>query len=412
VKSVGASRDLRYLTEYIRLRWRLITFIATFTFCLLAMTLIGQIFDGGGVTDMKKFHFLLAFLLVQGALAQSGDEPIENRPGLSLRETFDLYIRAVQNSDLKGLFTTVTDSEGFFFLTADGKLLNRDEYYSFHRQWFADTGWEMPVELLTVKEGKEYGYANAIFYYRSKLPDDRTYNLESYFTLIFRKEDEMWKVVADVCTPIHRYESERDTAIRYDMDQEYLFKTIKERRTVRKYKPTPVPDEHVRKILDAARFAPTSGNQQPWKFLVIRDRGKLDQLKGQALSWYLDLYKTQKSPSQEELESTGAAVGDILENVLSAPVYVAVLVDSKANYPDHIVHDGALAAGYLMIAARALGYGTGYFTTFFPENQMKEFFGIPDQYKLICFTPIGVPDLWPETPTKKELDEMIIFESF
>ena len=361
---------------------------------------------------MKKVCLLLAFSLAQGAFAQSGHEPIENRPGLSLRETFDLYVRAVQDSDLKGLFSTVTDSDDFFFLTAGGKLLNRDEYYSFHQEWFAGTNWEMPVELLSVREGKEFGYTSAIFYYRSRLPEDRTYNLESYFTLVFRKENEMWKVAADVCTPIHRYISEPDTAIKYDMDQEYLFKTIKERRTVRKYEPTPVPDEHIKKILDAARFAPTAGNQQPWKFLVIRDRGKLNQLKGQALSWYLDLYKSKMSPSQEEFESTSAAIKNILDNVLSAPVYVAVLVDGKANYPDYILHDGALAAGYLMIAARALGYGTGYFTTFFPENQMKEFFNIPDQYKLICFTPIGVPEKWPETPAKKELKEMIIFESF
>jgi nitroreductase/ketosteroid isomerase-like protein len=412
VKSTSISKRLQYLTKYEKRRKATLVFLAIFTFCLLALTLTGQIFDRKGVVNMKRIYLLLTLLVVQGAFAQSGDKPVENQPGLSLRETFDLYVKAVQNSDLKGLFTTVTDSDEFFFLAADGRLLSRDEYYNFHKEWFADVDWEMPVELLTVREGKQLGYTNAIFYYRSKLPDRRTYNLDSYFTLIFRRENEMWKVAADVCTPIHRYITEPDTAIKYDMDQEYLFRTIKERRTVRKYKPTPVPDEHIRKILDAARFAPTAGNQQPWKFLVIRDRGKLDRLKEQALSWYLDLYTAKKNPSHEELESSSAAVKEILENVLSAPVYVAVLVDSKANYPDYILHDGALAAGYLMIAARALGYGTGYFTTFFPEKQIKEFFGVPDQYKLICFTPIGVPDQWPETPAKKEPEETVVFESF
>jgi nitroreductase/ketosteroid isomerase-like protein len=412
VKSISISKRLQYLTKYEKPKKAIVVFIAFFTFCLLVITLIGHISNTGGVINMKKIYLLMTLLVVQGAFAESGDKPIENRPGLSLRETFDLYVKAVQNSDLKGLFTTVTDSDEFFFLTADGKLLNRDEYYSFHRKWFADADWEMPVELLTLKEGKDCGYTNAIFYYRSKLPGGGTYNLESYFTLIFRKEDEMWKLAADVCTPIYRYISEPDAALKYDMDQEYLFRTIKERRTVRKYKPTPVPDEHIKKILDTARFAPTAGNQQPWKFLVIRDRNKLDGLEQQASGWYLDLYKSKKSPSQEELESTSAAVKEILDDVLSAPVYVAVLVDGKAIYPDYILHDGALASGYLMIAARALGYGTGYFTTFFPEKQMKEFFAIPDQYKLICFTPIGVPDQWPETPAKKELEEMIVFESF
>jgi nitroreductase len=187
---------------------------------------------------------------------------------------------------------------------------------------------------------------------------------------------------------------------------------IKSRRTVRKFNSTPVPKEHILKILDAARFAPTAGNQQPWKFLVVEDREKLDQLQGASLEWFLERYQKMRELTAEELEKAKESLGETLTNVLSAPVYVAVLVDSKAKYPDYVIYDGTLAAGNLMIAARALGYGTGFFTSYFPEAQMKEFFGIPDQYKLICFTPIGVPDAWPETPPKKSLDEVVVFESF
>jgi hypothetical protein len=100
-----------------------------------------------------------------------------NQPGLSLRQTFDIYVKSVQNPDLEGLFGTVTDSDDFFFLTSDGSLLDRDEYYKFHEDWFKAMDWGMPVELLKVKEGKEYGYTNAIFYYRMKIPDGKTYNL-------------------------------------------------------------------------------------------------------------------------------------------------------------------------------------------------------------------------------------------
>jgi nitroreductase len=102
----------------------------------------------------------------------------------------------------------------------------------------------------------------------------------------------------------------------------------------------------------------------------------------------------------------------MLENVLSAPVYVAVLVDSQARYPKYTVHDGTLAAGNLMIAARALGYGTGFFTTFFPGEKMRELLGIPERYQLICFTPIGVPDEWPQAPDKGSLEDVVVFEEF
>ena len=337
----------------------------------------------------------------------------ENRPGLSLKETFEIYVKAVQNSDLETLFTTVTDKEEFLFLTSTGKLIDsRNGYYKFHEDWFKEKDWEMPVELLEVHEGREYGYTVAIFHYKQKIKDGKIYNLDSYFTLIFHKENGMWKVVADICTPISRYFSEINSDVKYTFEQNYLFNIIRNRRTVRKFKSTPIPKEHIMKILDAARFAPTAGNQQPWKFLVIRDRNKLNELQKQALTWFIEKYKKERKPDEQELNRIKGAVKKILKNVLSAPVYIAVLADSKSKYPNYILYDGTLAAGYLMIAARALGYGTGFFTTFFPEQKMKEFFNIPDRYKLICFTPIGVPEKWPETPPKKSLEELVVFESF
>ncbi len=337
----------------------------------------------------------------------------ENRPGLSLKETFDLYVRSIQNSDLKSLFSTVSDNPKFFFLTSRGRLIDtREGYYRFHAEWFKEREWEMPVDLVEVVEEKDYGYTNAIYHYRSKVPEGGIVGLDSYFTLIFHKEDAMWKVVADVCTPIRRYRTEINPEIKYTSDQVFLFETIQNRRTVRKFKPTPIPREHILKILDAARMAPTAGNQQPWKFLVVQNRDKLAELQKDALSWYLDLYHRRIKPTEEDLSKVRESVKKTLQNVLSAPVYIAVLVDSSAKYPDYILYDGTLAAGNLMIAARALGYGTGFFTSFFPEDKMKKFFNIPDQYKLICLTPVGIPEEWPQPPSKKKLEEVVIFESF
>ncbi|TRO50072.1 nitroreductase, partial [Candidatus Bathyarchaeota archaeon] len=50
-----------------------------------------------------------------------------------------------------------------------------------------------------------------------------------------------------------------------------IFDAIKTRRSVRKYKPEPVLDEHLKQILEAARLAPSAGNKQPWRFVVVRD---------------------------------------------------------------------------------------------------------------------------------------------
>jgi len=194
--------------------------------------------------------------------------------------------------------------------------------------------------------------------------------------------------------------------------QEYLFDIIKSRRTVRDFQATPVPKEHILKILDMARSAPTSGNQQPWRFLVIQDRAKLDRLKGEAAVWFLAEYEKRMKPAPEVLERMRKQVPAAMAKVLSAPVYVAVLTDSQSAYPFDNRYDGPLAAALLMIAARSLGYGTGFYTTYFPEERMRQFFGIPERYNLVCFTPIGVPVEWPQAPAKKALDDFVVFEKF
>lgn len=362
---------------------------------------------------MKRNLYFLNFLFLFTTFTLSSEIIAQSDPSFSLKETFDLYVESVQNSDLEGLFSTVSDNERFHFLTSKGEFIDsRHGYYRFHENWFKEKNWKMPVELLEIHEGKDYGYTIAIFHYTSNLPHGGLYTLDSYFTLIFHKENGMWKVVADICTPVEQYFTGADSEVKYDSKQKYLFDIIENRRTVRKFKSTPIPREHIIKIIKAAHFAPTAGNQQPWKFFVVQDRKRLNQLKDKALTWYMESYTKHKILDQKELESIENSIKAILDNVLSAPVYIAILVDSAAKYPKYIMYDGTLAAGYLMIAARALGYGTGFFTTFFPENEMKIFFNIPDHYKLICFTPIGVPVEWPEKPPKKALEELIIFDSF
>jgi len=341
------------------------------------------------------------------------DNDKKKQQSLSIKETFDRYVKAIHNSDLDALFETVTDKEKFFFATSSGKLIDtRDGYYEFHKNWFSQKDWEITFELIEAVEGTEYGYTNAIYDYYTKLDDGRTFTSKAYFTLIFHNENGRWKVVTDVITPISRYIVEKDRDIKYTPEQQHVFDIIHTRRTVRKYKSTPVPEEHIIKILDAARMCPTAGNQQPWKFLVVRDRNKLDELQDKALSWYVKKYKDKSGTDENKIEELRKSLKGIMKNVLSAPVYIAVLVDTETKYPDYIIYDGSLAAGYLMIAARTLGYGTGFFTTFFPDKEMKKFFDIPDKYKLICFTPIGVPEKWPETPQKKNLDDIVVFDSF
>jgi nitroreductase len=200
------------------------------------------------------------------------------------------------------------------------------------------------------------------------------------------------------------------TKATYTTEQEYLFHVLKNRRSVRKFKSTPIPDEHIMKILDMARTAPTSGNQQPWKFLVIQDRDKLDRLRDEIVGASLERAKKQEGFDPNKLDSLKSRTMESIGNYLSAPVYVVVLTDENSRYPSYNIKDGSLAAGYLILAARALGYGTVFITDALPPELVKKVFEIPDNFKQICITPIGIPEEWPESPAKKPLQEFAIFE--
>ena len=74
-----------------------------------------------------------------------------------------------------------------------------------------------------------------------------------------------------------------------------VYENVRERMTIREFRPDPVPEPVVKKLLQAGRWAPSSRNQQPWRFIVIRDRDVLARLGGIATSGPF-LATTRRSP--------------------------------------------------------------------------------------------------------------------
>jgi len=197
-----------------------------------------------------------------------------------------------------------------------------------------------------------------------------------------------------------------------DQTTESFWDVVNTRRSVRAFKSDPVPKSDIEKMVNAARMAPTSGNQQPWKFLVISAKKKIDALKAEKLKETEAYLRNNKNLSGDELKNQLKQSEEQLTNgYLSAPTYIVVLTDNTSQYPSYNHWDGPLAAGYLMLAARALGYGTVFITDSFSAELTKKVFNIPDQYTRVCFTPVGVPKEWPEKE-KKSLDEFIVNENF
>ncbi|MDX8339177.1 nitroreductase family protein [Draconibacterium sp. IB214405] len=194
--------------------------------------------------------------------------------------------------------------------------------------------------------------------------------------------------------------------------EDSFWEVIKKRRSVRAYKSDPVPMADLEKIVDAARMAPTAGNQQPWKFLVITDKKKIEALKAAKLSEAETYLKEEKKLDGEELKAQLQDYDNQLTNgYLSAPAYIVVLTDNSSRYPEYNHWDGPLAAANLMLAARALGYGTVHITDSFSEELTRKVFNIPENYTRVCFTPVGVPLEWP-VKEKLALGEFVVSNSF
>ncbi|ACX52178.1 nitroreductase [Ammonifex degensii KC4] len=169
-----------------------------------------------------------------------------------------------------------------------------------------------------------------------------------------------------------------------------VLEVIKKRCSVRQYKEDPVPRELIEQILEAARWAPSAGNLQPWFFYVITDAGRRRCLA--AAAW------GQKF------------VGE-------APVLIVVCAEpqrSAQHYGErgrslYCIQDTAAAIQNLLLAATAYGLGTCWVGAF-DENQVRHCLGIPPERRPVAIVTLGYPQSWPEKRTsRRPLDEIVKF---
>lgn len=192
----------------------------------------------------------------------------------------------------------------------------------------------------------------------------------------------------------------------------FFFDTIKNRRSVRKFTSTPVPREHITRILEAAALAPTANNRQPWKFLVIQDPGAIQAIKQASIELDVQEYMYETEYTPETLARRREKVKNHYENIFSAPAYIIVFTDSYEKYSHYNSHDGPSAAAYICLSARALGYGSLYATESISDAAIRKVITVPVKYTFVCGVAIGVPESWPKMPSKKSLDELVVYERF
>ena len=184
-----------------------------------------------------------------------------------------------------------------------------------------------------------------------------------------------------------------------------LFEVIQKRVSVRSFRSDPIPPQDLEQILEAARLAPNAGNQQSWRFLVIQGKEKLDEFRDFAWrsrkKWLLE--NGYEADTDEGMKAH-------YNKLLGAPLHIVVLIDLVVNYRGYAEQDGALATENIMLAARALGYGSVMITGSVSAETVRKFFRVPKRYSINCLIPIGVPEAWPEHRARKPLTDLVFYD--
>lgn len=177
-----------------------------------------------------------------------------------------------------------------------------------------------------------------------------------------------------------------------------LLEVMRGRRSVLRFRPDPIPNEHLEKILEAGRWAPSYANTQPWKFIVVRDPERKKALGAQVER--ILVFR----PGRVALSSPGLG---------EAPVVIAVVVD-PARDPLHHLEAGAAAAQNMALMAHALGYASfwaGVAGRGDVERQIKKLLGVPRSMRMVALLPLGKPAYEPEPKERLPLSEIVVQES-
>lgn len=187
-----------------------------------------------------------------------------------------------------------------------------------------------------------------------------------------------------------------------------LYDAMSTLRAVRRLRPDPIDDDVLERVLTAATWAPTGGNLQPWRMIVVRSPDKkqaLQDLYAPRWATYLTHYEERlaKMPESEAEKSRKSLnAGTVLaDNFGASPVIVVfcfnpdnmAITDAKQDRPS-VVGGGSVypAVQNLLLAARAEGLGCVLTTLLcMDEPAVKEVLGIPDKWHTCAFVPLGHP---------------------
>jgi nitroreductase len=171
-----------------------------------------------------------------------------------------------------------------------------------------------------------------------------------------------------------------------------VIEAIKSRRSVRAFNGEAVSKEEVQSLIEAARWAPSAGDIQPWEFIIVTDARTKERLAIAALD-------------QTFIEEAPVVVIVCADESRSARRY------GKRGASLYCLQDTAAATQNILLAAHAMGLGACWIGAF-REKEVGETLKTPENLRPIAIVPIGHPAERPKAPPRRPISEIIHYETF
>jgi len=204
-------------------------------------------------------------------------------------------------------------------------------------------------------------------------------------------------------------------------DYDQLLELIRSRRSIRQFSDRAVGREEIARLLEAARWAPSNHNRQPWRFLVIEDKQQIDQL-----AEIVRLGLSEKLKSLPEAAATYAGefthyatffsnAPMLLVVLHKQPVSVSAPLLAGLKNPDLVSGEPlsvAMAVQNLLLAAQALGLGTCVLTgPLLIQDALAGALDLPAGHNLTCLVVLGHPAESPAPPRRKTVEQIVEFRN-
>ncbi len=173
------------------------------------------------------------------------------------------------------------------------------------------------------------------------------------------------------------------------LSPESVLALLKGRRSIRRYRPDPVPDEMVEQLLEAGRWAPSASNRQPWAFIVVRDEAVRREVAKHAAYYFVRW-----------------------AHVEEAPLLIVLCGDARNRVYRQFLHeDVGLAGSQIMLQAKALGLGTCWIGGL-DRKAIASVLKIPDHVEIVGLLTVGFPAEDPDPPSRKPLVEIVHYDVY